>query len=157
MGRFERAELEDAVRHYESVVNRCSETRDWAPFADLFTEDVDYIEHAYGEMKGRETVREWIVAIMAPFPQMRIVQTWVAYDDANDSVVLGVDNVLDHDGVEYSFPNWSRITYAGNGLFSVQEDTYNPARDAPRVVAEWVAAGGTLLAKAPAMKYVFVR
>ncbi len=33
---------------------------------------------------------------------------------------------------------------AGEMLFSVEEDVYNPARDATRVVAAWVAAGGKL-------------
>ncbi|KAA0022600.1 nuclear transport factor 2 family protein [Antrihabitans cavernicola] len=157
MGRFDRAEIEDALQHYDAVVANCSATRDWAPFADLFTEDVDYFEHAYGDLKGREAVREWIVATMAPFPQMRIVQDWVAYDEANDAAVFGVNNILELDGVEYGFPNYSRVIYAGGGLFSSQEDTYNPARDAPRVVGEWVKAGGKLLTKPLAMKYVFTR
>jgi hypothetical protein len=63
---------------------------------------------------------------------------------------LGVNNILDHPrppGVEFSFPCISRVVYAGDGLFSLQEDVYNPARDATRVVEDWVAAGGRLRAK----------
>jgi len=147
VGRFTREELEGALGHYESVVNNCSRSREWAPFADLFTEDVTYIEHAYGTFHGREQVREWIVAVMAPFPQMRLTHEWIAYDEENDAISICVNNVLDHptdQGVEFSFPNLTRLVYAGEGVFSSQEDVYNPARDAPRVVGEWLEAGGQM-------------
>ena len=61
--------------------------------------------------------------------------------------------VLDHDGRAYGFPNWSRLVYAGNGLFSSEEDVYNPARDAPRVVGEWMKAGGRLAAPVPSVAH----
>lgn len=51
---------------------------------------------------------------------------------------------------------WHPHVYAGDGLFSEEEDTYNPARDAPRVVGEWIAAGGEMQCEPRvAMKYVF--
>ncbi len=40
MPAFTRAELEAALAHYTTVVQGCSASGDWAPFADLFTEDV---------------------------------------------------------------------------------------------------------------------
>ena len=145
MGRFTRQELEGAFAHYTQVADRCSETGDWGPFADLFTEDCTYIEHAYGVMQGRETVRTWIVDVMRPFPHMRFPHEWVAYDDENDAVVVCIKNLLAHEGAEFWFPNWSRLVYAGEGLFASEEDIYNPRRDAPRVVGEWLQAGGQLL------------
>ena len=33
-----------------------------------YTEDVDYIEHAMGTMKGRAQVRDWIYRTMTTFP-----------------------------------------------------------------------------------------
>ena len=81
MARFTREELQAALDHYEAVVDECSRSGDWRPFADLFTEDVTYIEHAYGVMTDRESVREWIVGVMAPFPHMRFSHEWVAYDE----------------------------------------------------------------------------
>lgn len=160
MGRFSRAELSDALHHYGAHVDRCSASGDWRPFADLFTVDVEYIEHAYGILHGREAVRSWIVDVMAPFPQMRLTHAWEAYDEENGAIVVGIDNVLDHPtepGVEFGFINVSRMTYAGDGVFSVQEDVYNPARDAPRVVGEWLRAGGKLLCQPRLrMKHVFV-
>ena len=150
MGRFSRSELERAVAQYAAVLDECSRTEDWTRFAELFTEDVVYIEHACGTFRGREEVRAWSVAATAPFPHMRLTHEWVAYDEPNDAIVLGVNNILDHPskpGVEFSFPCISRLVYAGDGLFSLQEDVYNPARDAVRVVEDWVAAGGQLRAK----------
>jgi hypothetical protein len=153
MGTFSRAELDEALAHYNAVVDVCSSSGDWSPFADLFTEDCVYTEHAYGVFHGREAVREWITGVMAPFPHMRFPQDWIAYDDDNDAVVIGIQNVLDHDGVAYGFPNWTRLVYGGGGLFASEEDVYNPARDAPRVVGDWMKAGGRLAVPVPAVQH----
>jgi hypothetical protein len=147
MARFSREELQQGLAHYESVVDTCSETGDWRPFADLFTEDVTYIEHAYGVMNDRESVRQWIVDVMAPFPHMRFSHEWVAFDEDAGAIVLQINNLLDHpteEGVSFGFPNWTRLVYAGDNLFSSEEDVYNPRRDAPTAVRQWLAAGGRL-------------
>ncbi|MGW5113074.1 nuclear transport factor 2 family protein [Nocardia sp. NPDC004123] len=158
MGKFSRAELEEALHHYSRVVDRCSETGDWGPFADLFVEDVEYIEHAYGTFHHREDVRAWIIEVMKPFPHMRFPHEWVAYDEDNDAIVVGIKNLLDHpteEGVEFWFPNTTRLVYAGDGLFASEEDIYNPARDAARVIGEWIRAGGVMLsAPQVEMKYI---
>ncbi|WP_236983441.1 MULTISPECIES: nuclear transport factor 2 family protein [Mycobacterium] len=148
MGKFSKAEIDEAVKHYTTVVEECSASGDWRPFADLFTEDVVYTEHHYGIFHGREAVREWIVDVMAPFPHMRFPSDWTAYDEENDAVVIMIRNQLDHptdpDKDPFWFPNWTRLVYAGDGLFCAEEDIYNPNRDAPRVVGEWLRAGGKL-------------
>ncbi len=157
MPRFARGELLSALAHYTETVGNCSRTGDWAPFADLFTDDVTYIEHAYGVFHGREAVRRWITEVMKPFPHMRIRHTWIALDEDNGAIVMEIQNVLVHPaepGTEFSFPNISRIVYAGDNLFSCQEDIYNPARDAPRVIGEWLRAGGVLLARPLPMRHV---
>jgi hypothetical protein len=160
VGRFSKAELQDALEHYSSTVDEIAKTGEWSQFADLFTEDVHYVEHAYGIFDNREDVRRWIVDVMAPFPHMRFPHEWVAFDEENDAIVVGIRNVLDHPtepGVEFWFPNVTRIVYAGDGLFSAEEDTYNPARDAARVIGEWIQAGGQMLCepKVP-MKHVWM-
>lgn len=92
MGKFSKAEIDEAVKHYTTVVEECSASGDWRPFADLFTEDVVYTEHHYGIFHGREAVREWIVDVMAPFPHMRFPSDWTAYDEENDAVVIMIRN-----------------------------------------------------------------
>lgn len=161
MGRFSRSELEQALENYSAKVDRIAESGDWSAFADLFTEDVHYVEHAYGVFKGREEVRAWIVDVMAPFPHMRFPHAWAAFDEENDAIVVGIRNVLDHPtepGVEFEFLNVTRLVYAGDGLFSEEEDVYNPARDAPAVIGEWIKAGGRMLCEPKVqMKHVFMR
>lgn len=145
MGRYTRQELQDALDHYTEVVESCRAAADWAAFADLFTEDAVYTEHAYGVFTGREAIRAWIVQVMAPFPMMFFPRDWVAFDEEAGAVVMGVRNALPHPtdpSVEFSFPNWTRLVYAGDDLFSSEEDMYNPARDAPEVIGAWLAAGG---------------
>ncbi|HVH54253.1 MAG TPA: nuclear transport factor 2 family protein [Actinomycetota bacterium] len=145
-----------ALDHYSSTVNRCSASGDWAPYADLFTEDVVYYEHGYGIMNGREEVREWIVKVMEPFPHMRFPHSWVAFDEANGAMVMEIRNMLDHPtepGKEFWFPNFTRIVYAGDNLFSSEEDIYNPHRDAPGAVLAWMEAGGVMLAEPIPMKH----
>jgi hypothetical protein len=146
MGKYTREELEQALAIYNKAVDLASKTGDWSPWAELFTEDADYIEHAYGNFKGREAIRQWIVDVMAPFPHMTFPQDWVAFDEKNGAILFQCQNRLEHptdpDGGPFEFPNWTRLTYAGNGKFSCEEDIYNPARDGNRVVGGWLKAGG---------------
>jgi hypothetical protein len=149
MPAFTRTELDAALEHYTQVVEKCTESGDWAPFADLFTEDCTYKEHVYGDMHGRERVRRWIVDVMKPWPHMRFPHTWKAYDEENGAIVMEIRNTLDHPtepGVEFVIRNVTRLVYAGDGLFSSEEDVYNPHRDTAEVVG-WLKAGGTMLAE----------
>lgn len=157
MGKFSKDELLAAFDHYETTVATCSETGDWRPFADLFTEDVVYLEHAYGEFHGREEVREWIVATMAPYPHMRFPHTWLVVDEEEGAIVTEILNTLDHPtepGVTFALPNITRLVYAGDNLFSCEEDIYNPHRDGARAIGGWIKAGGEMLCMPPDMKYV---
>lgn len=146
MGKYTLEELEQALVIFNKTVDNASETGDWNIWADIFTEDADYIEHAYGNFKGREAIRKWIIDVMAPFPHMTFPQDWVTFDEGNGCIVFQCQNRLEHptdpNGEPFEFPNWTRITYAGNGLFSCEEDIYNPARDGNRVVGAWLKAGG---------------
>jgi SnoaL-like domain len=152
MNPFTRAELEAALRAYNDARDRGSRTGDWSAWADLFTDDADYVEHAYGVFKGRAQIREWITSVMAPFPHMTFPQDWVAFDDAHGAIVFQCQNRLEHPadprGAPFQFPSWTRLIYAGGGKFSCEEDVYNPARDADRTIRAWIAAGGKLAPRA---------
>ena len=142
---FTRDELERAFASYCEINEKASASGDWAAWADKFTEDVHYVEHAYGEFRGRETVRKWIADVMAPFPHMDFPMDWVIYDEQRGWVVFQCQNRLRHpsdpDGEAFQFPTWSLIKYAGNGKWSYEEDTYNPA-EAAEVIQAWIKAGG---------------
>jgi len=125
---------------------RLTSGESWSIWASVFTEDAHYVEHVYGELDGRDAIRDWITKVMAPFPHMTFPQDWVAYDEATGSVVFQCQNRLEHptdpNGEPFQFPSWTRLVYAGNGKWSSEEYVYNPARDANRVVGAWLKAGG---------------
>lgn len=146
MPKFSRAELQQALEIYNEKRDLASKTGDWSIWAALFTEDADYVEHAYGEFKGRQAIQDWIVGVMSPFPHMLFPQTWVAFDEDTGTITMEVINLLEHPTDKshegFGFPNWTRLTYAGDGKFSKEEDIYNPQRDAGKTIKAWIAAGG---------------
>jgi hypothetical protein len=148
MGKYTRRELEEAFSRYNRARDRASETGDWSIWAAVFTEDVHYIEHAYGEFRGRDAVRDWITKVMAPFPHMSFPQDWLVIDEENGAVVFQCQNRLPHptdpEGEPFQFPTWTRLVYGGEGLWASEEDIYNPARDANRTISAWIKAGGEL-------------
>jgi len=146
MPTYSREELQQALAVYNKARDDSSRTGDWSIWASVFTEDALYIEHAYGEFRGRDAIRDWITKVMAPFPHMTFPQDWVAFDEDQGAIVFQCQNRLEHptdpQGAPFQFPSWTRLIYAGNGRFSCEEDVYNPLRDANRVVAAWLKAGG---------------
>ena len=132
MEKFSKSELAQAFAHYRQVKNECSRTGNWSPFADMFTEDCYYIEHAYGDFKGREAVRQYIISVMAPFPTMTFEEDWIVYDEERGAIIWQLQNVFPppnnpETGKPFAFPNISRLVYAGNMMFSEEQDWYNPS------------------------------
>ena len=141
---YPRAELEAAFAHYQQVVSEIAETGEWERFADLFTEDATYIEHAYGTFHGRAEIRGWIVRTMTTFPGSAMVSfppRWSVIDEERGWVVCEIRNIMADagDGDLHEEPNITILRYAGDGLFAEEEDVYNPARYLP-MVRRWVAA-----------------
>ncbi len=146
MGQYPREELEAALERYRKARDEASCSGDWNIWANVFTEDAHYIEHAYGEMHGREAIRDWITKVMAPFPHMTFPQDWWVIDEENGAVVFQCQNLLEHptdpSQPGFGFPSWTRLVYAGGGRWKSEEDVYNPSRDAPAVIKAWREAGG---------------
>jgi len=133
MTAWTRTELLEAFEHYQGVVSKCAETGDWSPFADLFTEDCSYVEHAYGSWKGRERTRGWVVRTMTTFPgnaMISFVPAWATVDEERGWVVCDIDNVMRDpgDGSVHRASNVTILRYAGDGLWAEEEDVYNPAK-----------------------------
>lgn len=137
---FPRSELVKAFDHYRAVKNECSRSGNWSPFGDLFTQDCYYVEHAYGEFHGREAVRNYIVSVMAPFPNMTFEEDWIVYDEERGAIIWQLQNVFPpplnpQTNKPFMFPNISRLVYAGNMLFREEQDWYNPAGKVDRLHA----------------------
>ena len=140
MTRWSRAELEAAFEHYQQTVRRAASTGDWALFSELFVDDADYIEHAYGQFSGRAEIRDWIIRTMTTFPGSAMVAfpiSWYVVDEERGWIVCEVQNVMADpgDGSVHQEPNITILRYAGDHLFASEEDVYNPARYLPMVQA----------------------
>ena len=133
MPRFSREELTEAFATFEATVAEAARTRDWDAWVGHYTPDVDYIEHAMGTMKGRDEVRAWITRTMGTFPGSYMTEfpsLWSVIDEDTGRVICELDNPMRDpgDGTIISATNISIVTYAGDGLWSRQEDIYNPLR-----------------------------
>lgn len=131
MGQWSRDEIETAFRDYGRAVVEISASGDWSRYADLFTEDAVYIEHAYGQMRGREQIRSWIASTMSAFPgsEMPFYPTeWYMIDEDRGWIVAKILNRMKDpgDGSIHQAAALTVLRYAGDGLWSYEEDAYNP-------------------------------
>ncbi len=144
MGRWSRQELEDAFDVYQQTALKAGTSGDWNPWADLFTEDATYIEHVFGTMGGREAIRNWICKTMAQKPNddMRYFPIeWYVVDEERGWIHCQVWNrMIDPgDGSLHQAYNFTLLKYAGNNLWSFEEDIYNP-KHFQEMLTGWMAA-----------------
>jgi hypothetical protein len=140
----DRSEVEAAFRLHWAIG---STDENWAAWPDRLTEDVEYIEHVFGEMRGREAVRAWIVGLMAQRADVHAVLNW--YVISGRRVILDMTNRYYHPepgGTPFDFPGLTVLGYAGDGLFGYQEDYWDQrlAKVAYTSWAEAVARCGAL-------------
>jgi len=144
MGRWSREELEEAFDKFQAAALKGAQTGDWRDWADTFTEDATYYEHNYGKFWGRETIYNWITRTMKPYPVNEMTAfpvTWHSIDEEKGWIICEVTNRMSDvgDGKIHEAANITILHYAGNGLFSYEEDAYNPASFAV-MIQDWVAA-----------------
>jgi uncharacterized protein (TIGR02246 family) len=144
MGKWSRAELEDAFGNYRRVALEAGTSGDWNPWADLFTEDATYVEHLFGTLGGREAIRRWITTTMAKSPnnEMKYFPVeWYVIDEDRGWVVCQIWNrmVDPGDGSLHQAYNFTLLKYAGEGRWSYEEDIYNPAHF-QEMLQGWFAA-----------------
>jgi hypothetical protein len=135
------AEIEQAFGDYQKAVAGIVDSGDWASFADLFSEDATYEEHAFGTFTGREAIRSWVVRTMTSFPGNTMTSfpmAWHVIDAPTRRVICEVRNLMPDpgDGSVHEASNLTILTYAGGGLWSREEDVYNPMRFAS-MTARW--------------------
>lgn len=130
---FTAAEITDAYAAFHDEVAEFVRTGDWSGYADLFTADATYVEHAMGTFHGREQIRDWAVRTMTSYPGRLMTGfplAWQVVDADTARLVCEVRNPMPDpgDGTVLEEPNITIMTYAGDGLFSREEDVYNPLR-----------------------------
>jgi hypothetical protein len=153
VGRWTREELEGAFADYQSTALRAGATGDWNAWAERFTEDATYVEHAFGTFGGREAIRRWITTTMSTFPGNAMPHfpiDWYVIDEERGWVVCQVWNRMADpgDGSVHQAANFTLLKYAGNGQWSYEEDVYNPAHFA-EMISGWQARKSELEGAAP--------
>ncbi len=138
--KFDRSEVEAAYQNFVRV----GDSGDWNAWADLHGEDGVWLEHHLGRFEGREAIRKAILEVMAPVPMMVFPVEWHVIE-GNRVVYYPWQVMPDPKGgnADYRFGCVTILEYAGDGLFSYQEDLYNP-REGQDVIKRWIAAGGKL-------------
>jgi hypothetical protein len=110
-----RAEVEAACHEYVRRAN----INDWDLWTDIFTEDVLYVDHAYGVFRSREEVRKWMVPLMINYNWNRWPNpdgSAEPYDDWRNPQPVSL--------YAHHFPCVTINVYGGNGLFAYEEDLY---------------------------------
>jgi hypothetical protein len=140
MSTFDRNEVEEAYQHFVEV----GDSGDWSAWADLHSEDGLWVERHLGTFVGREAIREAILKVMVPVPMMVFPVGWHVIE-GNRVVYYPWQVMPDPAGgdADYRFGCVTILEYAGEGLFSYQEDLYNP-REAEAMMKRWIEAGGRL-------------
>jgi hypothetical protein len=144
MGQWTRDEIASAFDAHKEIVVGIGKSWDWSRFADQFTEDATYVEHSFGTFHGREAIRSWIVKQMNVFPGSEMPlypTTWHSIDEDRGWVICEFRNRMKDpgDGSIHERPNLSVMKYAGDGLWSYEEDAYNPMNFVP-MVQEYITA-----------------
>ena len=140
MSTYSRDEVEAAYQKFVAAGN----TGDWSAWADLHSEDGVWVERHLGTFNGREEIRAAILKVMKPVPMMEFPVQWHVIE-GNRVVYYPWQVMPDPKGgdEDYRFGCITILEYAGDGLFSYQEDLYNPS-EGQGVIGRWIKDGGKL-------------
>lgn len=132
-GRFTADEITEAYAAMHRCVQEYTTSGCWDDFCLHFTEDAEYVEHAFGTFRGRDEIRDWSVRTMTSFPggvMTGFPLAWQVVDVDTSRLICEVRNLMPDpgDGSHHEESNLTIMTYAGDGLFSREEDVYNPLR-----------------------------
>ena len=98
----------------------------WDAIADFFTDDIVYIDPAWGRVEGIVALREFLDESMRGLEDWKFPVEFTAID--GDNVVVKWKQITpgtDEQGRQYEQSGSSVLIYAGNGKFSYEEDLLN--------------------------------
>jgi hypothetical protein len=124
-----REEVVAAVEHYCALRERIElGEATWIDLVDVFTDDVVFIDPAWGRVEGIAELREFMVDSMTGLEDWSFPIEFVAID--GDNVVIKWLQLLPGtrpDGTRYRQSGISTLIYAGDGKFRYEEDLLNMA------------------------------
>ena len=135
---YDRAEVQQTIDRYLAMRVACgSGERPWSDLAEFFTDDVVFVDPAWGRVEGIDEVRaELLDRAMVGLDGWEYPTDFVLID--GDRVVIKWrQSIPGSDGQRYEQSGWSLLLYAGDGRFRYEEDLLNMAH-----VMEDVARSG---------------
>lgn len=124
-----REEVAATVERYCELRQRIERGEaDWTDLADLFTDDVVFIDPAWGRVEGIDELRTFLSESMKGLEDWTFPIEFVAIN--GDNVVVKWIQRLPgtrSDGTPYVQSGSSTLIYAGNGKFRYEEDLLNMA------------------------------
>jgi len=123
----ERAEIEAAIARYLEIRRgACAGERPWSDLAEVFTDDIVFVDAVWGRHEGRDRVIAFLRDSMAGLEDWDFPHQWQMID--GDRVVLGFANRLPGrrpDGGHWDVDGVSVLDYAGDGRFSREVDHFS--------------------------------
>ncbi len=98
----------------------------WVDLAEIFTDDVVYIDPAWGRIEGIEELRSFLDESMRGFEEWTFPIEYIAIE--GDTVVVKWTQQIPGtrpDGSPLEQSGYSTLVYAGDGKFSYEEDLLN--------------------------------
>jgi ketosteroid isomerase-like protein len=152
-------EIQQVVADYVALRQRIEDGEaDWPDLAELFTEDAVYIDPAWGRIEGRDEIRQFMHESMVGLEDWSFPVEYTAID--GDTVVIKWFQILPGtraDGSPYVQSGYSTLVYAGDGMFSYEEDVLNMAHVLEDLAASAWRPGPGFTAPPPAPDRNFAR
>jgi hypothetical protein len=120
-----RQEIEAAVARYVEVREQIDAgAATWAALIPLFTDDVVFIDPAWGRIEGIEAFARFLEESMAGLDDWLFPVEFTAIE--GDNVIIKWTEVIPKpDGTAATQSGFSRLIYAGDGKFRYEEDLLN--------------------------------
>lgn len=132
-------EVESALAAYVTLRERIGRGEaTWTDLAEMFTDDVVYIDPAWGRIEGIGELRSFLDESMRGLDDWEFPIEYTAVD--GDTVVVKWTQILPGaraDGTRFTQSGYSTLRYAGGGRFDYEEDLLNMTH-----VIEDLAASG---------------
>ncbi|MET0182770.1 MAG: hypothetical protein ABW199_07785 [Caulobacterales bacterium] len=150
MGKWPRSELESAFDHYQKTVASCRQSGDWRAWSEMFTDDIEFVEHVHGAIKGKKAMFDWISRPSRKKSDLdNWAVAWLVIDEDRGWVIVKWWNRFRDlgDGSIFQFGNITHLVYAGNNQWSYKEDAYSEAV-VKEAASAWAARRDELAGKA---------
>ena len=128
-------------------LRRGARGRDWPAWSQLFTDEAVYTEHVMGQFTGPAGIAGFLAEAMQPVAPMTFSLEWHIIEGNRLSFWIWNHLPAPH-GIpegsrdEFCFPNLSFIEHDGAGMWTMEEDLYDPSWAGDTVMA-WYTAGGS--------------